>query len=454
MPTDIEAKIKVVVIEDQPGFSESLELVLQLANFEVRCFANAELALEWLPNHFPDVVLTDLQLPGIDGVQVIARVGAIAPELPVVLMTAYGNVSKAVQAMQNGAYDFIEKPFSNDRLFVILRRASEQHRLKIENRKLRDTLSTSSGMNGILCGESAVMQRLRNTIMRVAPTSADVLISGETGTGKEIVAQLMHTFGAKPGNFVAVNCGAIPENLFESELFGHEAGAFTNAQKLRVGKIEHAHNGTLFLDEINCMPLMLQAKLLRVLQEREIVRIGSNKSIPVNIRIVAATNVDIEALVAEGKFRADLFYRLDVVAMKLPALRERREDILLLFQKFLETAMLRFQSPPVESGLEVREKLLTYNWPGNVRELKNAAERHALGLPLLTLAEDQEESAVKSTGSLKSSLHAIERMLLESALQESHCNLQTVCSRLDMNLSSLYRKLNDHHIDLDSLRGK
>jgi two-component system C4-dicarboxylate transport response regulator DctD len=452
MPTDIESKINVLVIEDQPGFSESLELVLRLANFDVQCFVNAELALEWLSNHLPDVVLTDLQLPGMDGVEVISRVGAIAPELPVVLMTAYGNVSKAVQAMQNGAYDFIEKPFSNDRLLVILKRASEQYRLKIENRSLRNTLSSSSGMNGILCGESAVMQRLRSTILRVAPTSADVLISGETGTGKEIVARLMHTFGAKTGNFVAVNCGAIPETLFESELFGHEAGAFTNAQKLRVGKIEHAHNGTLFLDEINCMPLTLQAKLLRVIQEREIERIGSNKSIPVNIRVVAATNVDIESLVTQGKFRADLFYRLDVVAIKLPALRERREDILLLFKKFLETASMRFGSTPEEFGLDVRERLLTYNWPGNVRELKNAAERQALGLPLFT--EDQADNGNKGSGSLKGSLHAIERMLLESALQESNCDLQTVCGKLDITLSSLYRKLSAHRIDLESYRAK
>jgi two-component system C4-dicarboxylate transport response regulator DctD len=452
MPKNSESKIKILVIEDQPGFSESLELVLQLANFEVQCFVNAELALDWLRNHQPDVVLTDLQLPGIDGVEVISRVGAIAPELPVVLMTAYGNVSKAVQAMQNGAYDFIEKPFSNERLLVILRRASEQYRLKIENRSLRDTLTASSGMNGILCGESAVMQRLRNTIMRVAPTSADVLIAGETGTGKEIVAHLMHTFGAKTGNFVAVNCGAIPETLFESELFGHEAGAFTNAQKQRVGKIEHAHNGTLFLDEINCMPLTLQAKLLRVIQEREIERIGSNKSIPVNIRVVAATNVDIEALVAQGKFRADLFYRLDVVEIKLPALRERRDDILLLFQKFLETATMRFQSQPMEFGLEVRERLLTYNWPGNVRELKNVAERHALGLPLF--AEDSEENAERGPGSLKSSLHAIERMLLESALQETNGDLQMVCSKLDITLSSLYRKLSSHGLELETFREK
>lgn len=452
MAAHSELRIKVVVIEDEPGFRDSLELVLQLANFDVTSFANAELAVEWLPNNLPDVVLTDLQLPGMDGVEVISRVLSIAPDLPVVLMTAYGNVTKAVQAMRTGAYDFIEKPFSNERLLVILRRASEQYRLKLENRSLRDTLNVSSGMNGILCGESAVMQKLRNTILRVAPTSADVLISGETGTGKEIVAQLMHTFGAKSGNFVAVNCGAIPETLFESELFGHEAGAFTNAQKLRVGKIEHAHNGTLFLDEINCMPLTLQAKLLRVIQEREIERIGSNKSIPVNIRVVAATNVDIEALVGQGKFRADLFYRLDVVAIKLPALRDRRDDILLLFQKFLETAMLRFQSQPADFGLDVRERLLTYQWPGNVRELKNAAERHALGLPLFT--EDQEQGADAEPASLKNSLNALERMLLESALQGSQGDLQAVCNRLDVTLSSLYRKLSLHGIEPSAFRPK
>lgn len=448
----LESRLKVVVIEDQPGFSKSLELVLQRANFEVHCFVNAELALEWLPTHLPHVVLTDLQLPGMDGVAVISRIAAIAPDLPVVLMTAYGNVSRAVQAMQIGAYDFIEKPFSSDRVVVVLRRATEHYRLKIENQSLRNTLTSSTGMNGILCGESAIMERLRNTILRVAPTSADVLISGETGTGKEIVARLMHTFGAKPGNFVAVNCGAIPDNLFESELFGHVAGAFTNAQKMRVGKIEHAHNGTLFLDEINCMPLTLQVKLLRVIQEREIERIGSNKAIALNIRVVAATNVDIEALVSQGKFRADLFYRLDVVQIKLPALRDRREDILLLFQKFLETAAMRFQSPPVEFSLEARKRLLTYNWPGNVRELKNAAERYVLGLPMFS--EDQEGDIATGHSSLKNSLHVIERMLLESALQESNCELQVVCSKLDITISSLYRKLSAHRIDLESYRGK
>jgi two-component system C4-dicarboxylate transport response regulator DctD len=445
-----ENKIKIAVIEDEAGFRESLELVLQLADFEVNSFSNAEDIIVQLQNMAPDAVLTDLQLPGMDGVEVVKQCREMIPEMPVVLMTAHGNVPTAVRAMHNGAYDFIEKPFSNERLIATLRRASEKHRLIVENRALRSTLSEASGMRGILCGESPVMQRLRNTILRIAPTPADVLISGETGTGKELVAHLIHTFSKRKGNFVAVNCGAIPEALFESELFGHEAGAFTGAQKQRVGKIEHAETGTLFLDEIDSMPLSMQAKLLRVLQEREIERIGSNKVIPVNLRVVAATNNDIKMLVEQGKFRADLFYRLNVIALQLPKLRERLEDIPLLFQNFLEMAVIRFGSPPVELGPEINERLLAYHWPGNVRELKNAAERTVLGLPLLEGEQDIEIG--QSTRSLKASIGAIERLLLESALRRSQGDLQAVCIELDVTLSSLYRKLSAHGLEPESFR--
>ncbi|HEY8024431.1 MAG TPA: sigma-54 dependent transcriptional regulator [Burkholderiaceae bacterium] len=447
-----EAKIKIAVIEDQTGFRESLELVLQLAEFDVCSFANAEDAMAQLPNLAPDAVLTDLQLPGMDGVEVIKRCRELTPELPVVMMTAHGNVPTAVQAMHSGAYDFIEKPFSNERLIATLRRASEKHRLIMENRSLRSTLAEASGMNGVLCGESAVMKRLRTTILRVAPAPADVLISGETGTGKELVAHLIHTFSKRSGNFVAVNCSAIPEALFESELFGYEAGAFTGAQKQRIGKIEHADNGTLFLDEIDSMPFAMQAKLLRVLQEREVERIGSNNVIPVNLRVVAATNNDIKVLVEQGKFRADLFYRLNVVALQLPQLRERLEDIPLLFHNFLEMAVIRFESPPVEPSREIHERLLAYHWPGNVRELKNAAERIVLGLPLIEGEEDAE--AGPSKRSLKDSISAIERLLLESALRRSQGDLQMICTELDVTLSSLYRKLNAYGLEPDSFRKK
>jgi len=445
-----ESKIKIAIIEDEVGFRESLELVLQLADFEISGFANAEDALAQLPTLAPDAVLTDLQLPGMDGMEVIKRCHKLTPELPVVLMTAHGNVPTAVQAMQNGAYDFIEKPFSNERLITTLRRAGEKHRLIVENRSLRSTLAEASGMSGILCGESAVMQRLRNTILRIAPTPADVLISGETGTGKELVAHLIHTFSKRTGNFVALNCGAIPETLFESELFGHEAGSFTGAQKQRIGKIEHAEHGTLFLDEIDSMPFAMQAKLLRVLQEREIERVGSNKVIPVNLRVVAATNNDIKSLVEQGKFRADLFYRLNVIALQLPPLRERLEDIPLLFQNFVEMAVIRFQSPPVEPSREIRERLLAYNWPGNVRELKNAAERTVLGLPLIEGEREPETS--RGSRSLKDSIAAIERLLLESALRHSQGDVQSVCVELDVTLSSLYRKLSAHGLEPESFR--
>jgi DNA-binding NtrC family response regulator len=445
-----ESKIKIAVIEDEVGFRESLELVLQLADFDISGFANAEDAMAQLQILAPDAVLTDLQLPGMDGVEVIKRCHKLAPDLPVVLMTAHGNVPTAVRAMHNGAYDFIEKPFSNERLIATLRRAGEKHQLIEENRSLRSTLAEASGMSGILCGESPAMKRLRNTILRIAPTPADVMISGETGTGKELVAHLIHTFSKRNGNFVALNCGAIPEALFESELFGHEAGAFTGAQKQRIGKIEHAENGTLFLDEIDSMPFAMQAKLLRVLQEREIERIGSNKVIPVNLRVVAATNNDIKSLVEQGKFRADLFYRLNVVALQLPPLRERLEDIPLLFQNFLEMAVIRFESPPVEPSREIRERLLAYHWPGNVRELKNAAERTVLGLPLIEGEQDLEVG--RGTRSLKDSITAIERLLLESALRHSQGDLQAVCVELDVTLSSLYRKLSAHGLEPESFR--
>ncbi|MBV8635897.1 MAG: sigma-54-dependent Fis family transcriptional regulator [Burkholderiaceae bacterium] len=447
-----EEKFKIVVIEDQPGFRESLELVLQLAEFEIESFASAEDAMARMTQAKPDAVLTDLQLPGMDGVEVIRRCREADAELPVVMMTAHGNVPTAVQAMQCGAYDFIEKPFTNERLVSTLRRAGEKRRLVVENRTLRASLSEASGIGSILCGTSGIMQRLRSTILRIAPTPADVLVSGETGTGKELVAHLIHSFSKRSGNFVAVNCGAIPEALFESELFGHEAGAFTGAQKQRIGKIEHAQNGTLFLDEIDSLPFAMQAKLLRVLQEREIERIGSNKLVPVDIRVVAATNNDIKALVDQGKFRADLFYRLNVVALQLPPLRERLEDIPLLFQNFLAMAALRFNATPAEPSHEVRERLLTHRWPGNVRELKNAAERTVLGLPLLE--DEQANDSDASVRSLKDSITAIERVLLESALRRSRGDLQAVCTELDVTLSSLYRKLSAHGLEADSFRMK
>jgi len=322
-------------------------------------------------------------------------------------------------------------------------RASEQYALVVENRQLKRRIAASSGIDQIIRGDGAAVRELRDLVLRLAPTPADVLINGETGTGKELFARCLHDFSNRPGNFVAVNCAAIPENLFESELFGHEAGAFTGAGKQRIGKIEHAKNGTLFLDEIETMPLGLQAKVLRVLQEREIERLGNNKPIAVNFRVIAASKVDLEASSRRGEFRPDLFYRLNVVALQLPPLRERLGDILGLFQIFLQQASLRYQMPVAALTQDQHQALLSSRWPGNVRELKSCAERMILGLPIFV---DGKASA-SAQRSFDESVAMIERSLLEEALRRHGGSVRAVCTELSLTSATIYRKLKTLGVD-------
>ena len=448
-----ERKTRLVLIEDEPSFLEGLVQALDLAGFEVRGFAVPATALESLVEQDADVVLTDLRLSGMNGLAVLEHCRRIDADLPVVLMTGHADIPTAVQAIREGAYDFLEKPFGRDRLVTVLQRAAAQRRLALENQSLRARLAASSGLANVICGDSAPMRRLREQITRVAPTPADVLVCGETGTGKELVARALHDFGTRSaGNFVAVNCAAIPEALFESELFGHEAGAFTGAMRRRVGKLEHAHRGTLFLDEIEAMPLALQAKLLRVLQEREVEPLGANKVVPVDFRVVAATNLELERMMQDGRFRADLFYRLNVVTLRLPALRDRRADIPLLFQHFMHLAALRFQLPQVQTTLAVREQLLAHSWPGNVRELKSAAERLVLGMSVISGGDDAMPSG--AGGSLAVALEAIERVLIEDALRRHGGNIAWVSEELEVNQATLYRKLKAHGLDLERYRSR
>jgi DNA-binding NtrC family response regulator len=447
-----ESKFRVLIVEDQASSREELQLALNQGDFDITSYGDVEAGLNALERDLPDVVLADLRLPNRDGMQLIVDVHAIVPELPVVLMTGHADISTAVRAIQNGAYDFLEKPFNPDLLHLTLRKAAMQSRLVTKNRTLHTRLATAAGIDRVLCGDSRVMQNLRNTILRIAATPADALICGETGTGKELVARLLHDFGKRSGNFVAVNCAALPETLFESELFGYETGAFTGATRQRIGKIEFAKNGTLFLDEINSMPLMLQAKLLRVLQERNIERLGSNTSIPIEFRVIAASNHDIEILVEQKKFRADLFYRLNVVSLSLPPLREHPEDIPLLFQNFLKNAALRFHCPPAQSTTDMLERLLAYNWPGNARELKSAAERVVLGLPLLS--GDNSPERGDAPRSLQQTMAAMERILIENSLRNHNGLLHLVCDELQVTLSSLYRKLNRYNLNPDHYRIK
>jgi DNA-binding NtrC family response regulator len=453
MPVELKgistlATKRVALIEDDEAFRASVARSLQLAGYEVTSFEDAESGVIGLVQSLPDIVLTDLRLPAADGLYVLQRAKQVDADLPVVIMTGHGDIPSAIQAIREGAYDFLEKPFSREQLLSIIARAAGQYRLVVENRQLKARLAAASGIDRILLGESAAMRELRDLILRLAPTSADVLITGETGAGKELVARCLHNFSNSTGNFVAVNCAAIPEALFESELFGHEAGAFTGAAKQRIGKIEHAKNGTLFLDEIESMPLAMQAKVLRVLQEREVERLGANKAIAVSFRVVAATKVDLNELSRKGQFRPDLFYRLNVAGVRIPSLVERRDDVLPLFHGFLQQAGLRYQIVPPPLTTDAQQALLLHDWPGNVRELQSCADRMILGLPLLS---DGKEQAARHR-SFDETVAMLERSLIEESLRRHAGSVKEACADLSITLATMYRKLKALGIEAASYR--
>jgi DNA-binding NtrC family response regulator len=452
---DTERDCSVFLIEDDEFLRHSLAQTLQTAGFKTFAFEIAKQALDRLPVDQPDVVLSDLYLGDkndITGLDVLTSVHAIDADLPVVLMTARGDVKTAIDAIRKGAYDFLEKPFERDHLLVVLARAFEQRKLIVENRTLKNRLGFASGLERILRGQNAEMTAMRNMILRIAPAPANVIILGETGAGKEMVARCLHEFSGRQGPFVAINCAAIPDELFESELFGHEAGAFTGAAKQRVGKVEYADGGTLFLDEIEAMPLHFQAKILRVLQERQVERLGSNKLTNVDLRVVAATKVDLKDYSEQGKFRLDLFYRLNVASVKIPPLRERREDISMLFAQFVQEAALRFGQEPVNVPREVQQRLLTHDWPGNVRELRNAAEQLQLGIPMAINSGEPAADPAAAT-SLDEIISSIEKVIIADTLRRHDGVASAACAELKINYSTLYRKMKTYGMDLSRYRG-
>jgi DNA-binding NtrC family response regulator len=439
---------RVMLVEDDEAFRTTLVRSLQLAGFEVASFTDAESAVQSLALGAPDLVLTDLRLPLADGLFVLQQAKLKDADLPVLMMTGHGDIPTAIQAIRDGAYDFLEKPFGRERMISIASRAVNQYRVVVENRQLKNRLAAASGIDQILLGDSAAMREMRDLLLRLAPTSADVLVTGETGTGKELVARCLHTFGKRAGNFVAVNCAAIPENLFESELFGHEAGAFTGAGKQRIGKIEHANNGTLFLDEIEAMPLSLQAKVLRVLQEREVERLGNNKAIPVNFRVVAATKVSLDELSHKGLFRSDLYYRINVATVQIPSLRDRLGDILGLFGVFLEQGSLRYQMALPRVTVEEQQVLLSYHWPGNVRELRSCADRLVLGLPIMV----DGKGAANPHQTLQQAVDLVERSLIEQALRRHGGSVKEACTDLSLTSATMYRKMKALGVDVSEYR--
>ncbi|MNQ74303.1 C4-dicarboxylate transport transcriptional regulatory protein DctD [compost metagenome] len=430
---------QVIFVDDEAAIREAVREWLELSGFEVRVEASAEDCLKRLDADFPGVVISDLRMPGMDGMALLQAVQAIDRELPFLMVTGHGDVPQAVEAMRLGAYDFIEKPFTAERLLESLRRALEKRRLVQENRRLRVQVDLKDQLDGRLLGVSRPMLHLRRQVLELARTPVNILLRGETGSGKEMVARCLHDFGPRAERpFVALNCAAIPENLFESELFGHESGAFTGAQGKRIGKIEHADGGTLFLDEIESMPLAQQVKLLRVLQEQRLERLGSNQSIAVDIRVVAATKPDLREEVRAGRFREDLLYRLNVAELQLPALRERREDIPLLFEHFARQASERLGRPQPSLTPAELAQLLAHGWPGNVRELANAAERQVLGLS--TGAAERAEGEP----SLAELMEAYEAQCLRQALARSQGDIKAVMTLLQLPRRTLNEKMQRH----------
>ncbi len=441
--------LKVLIVEDDPVIRLGCEQALSLEDIPAEAIESAERALELVGLDFPGIVVTDVRLPGMDGLELQRRLHVLDGSLPVVVMTGHGDVSMAVAAMRDGAYDFIEKPFSSERLLETVRRALEKRQLSLEVLGLRRRLENRQGIESDIIGHSPAIEHVRQLILDVADTPADVLVIGETGTGKERVARCLHDYGNRhEHNFVAVNCGGLPENLFESEMFGHEAGAFTGAAKRRIGKIEHANGGTLFLDEIETMPLGLQIKLLRVVQERQVERLGSNRPIPVDVRVVAATKDDLQALSRQGRFRADLYFRLDVVTLELPPLRERREDIPLLFEHFVLEAAARYRRDPLELTPALVQELLAHPWPGNVRELRNTADRYVLGLRAKPLSgrPTLEERSLP----LPQLIEQFERSIIADALRQHGGHLTRAAEALGIAKTTLHDKIRRYGLATDA----
>lgn len=430
----------VTLVDDDDDFREALVERLQLEELEVQAFASAEAALKALTADYPGVVVSDLRMPGMDGRGLLARLQALDGGLPVVMITGHGDIADAVDALREGAYDFVAKPFDFGRLADSLNRALEKRGLVLDNRALAVAASKAAPDLPLL-GSSPAIARLRTVIEQVADAGMDVLIEGETGVGKEVVARALHNSGRRRVHpFVPVNCGALPAGLIESEMFGHEPGAFPGAVKRRVGLIEQSHRGTLFLDEIETMPMPAQVTLLRVVEQREIQPLGASGPRQLDLRILASSKIDLQLAVECGQFREDLYYRLNVLKLRVPPLRERREDVPLLFAHFLARASGEHRVTPPPMSTAIRRTLIEHDWPGNVRELAHFADRAALDLDVTYGIGPTEETAAGLTDRLE----RFEKAVIEEALQRHAGDIVAMTEALRIPRKTLYDKFRRH----------
>ncbi len=455
-------KGKILIVDDERDIRFSLRGILDDEGYQVVEAQSGEEGLRLAHEHQPDLVFLDIWLPGLDGMEVLGRLRQSFPDLAVIMISGHGNIETAVQAMQKGAFDFIEKPFSLDASLLAVKKAFDYMALKQENKDLRRQVEEQHVQQ--LSGTSRPVVELKRMIAQVAPTSAWVLISGENGTGKEIVARSIHAASQRKDKpMVAVNCAAIPEELIESELFGHAKGAFTGADKMKQGKFELADEGTLFLDEIGDMSLKTQAKILRILQEQQFERVGDNERIRVDVRVIAASNKDLESEIEKGNFRADLYYRLKVFPLYVPPLRQRREDIPLLLEEFLTRMESEHNFKPLRFSDDALELLFSYSWPGNVREMKNFVERlfilyqgQEVSAAMLPLESGGQEAvlgdfpAARMPADFKAARTLFETWFLQREYDRAEGSISRLAKNIGMERSYIHRRIKDLGIRKES----
>lgn len=453
-------KTKILIADDEPGIRRVISLLLSEAGYLVKMVENGKEALEMIDSFAPDVVLLDQQMPYFTGVEVLEKICKKNPDIVVVLVTAFGSISLAVDAVKKGAYDFIEKPFDNDNLLLTVKRAVEHSQMKEEINVLKQQLIHKN--SPVIIGESKILKQLIAQTKKVAETDATVMINGESGTGKELIAKTIHSNSKRSENpFVAINCGAIPLTLIESELFGHEKGAFTDAKETRPGIFERANGGTLFLDEIGELPMDAQVKLLRILEDRKVTRLGGKKAFSVDVRIISATNRNLDEEVKTGNFRLDLLYRLNILTLTIPSLRERKEDIPLLTDYFINKYNKLLGLSIVKVTSEALNRLITYNWPGNVRDLENAIQSamilsvdNTLSLDNLPLRirgyESIPEVPVNNLpeGGIKEINSQVEKELILETLKKYNFNRTQAADALNISRKTLFNKMKKLGIEL------
>jgi len=448
-------KPNILVVDDEKDICLALNILLTKEGYVVKEAYNGEQAVERIKKENFDIIMTDIKMEKMDGFEVLNQSQKICPDTSVIMMTAFASVGSAVEAMRSGAVDYITKPFINDEIRMTIKRILQSRALQMENQILRQELSQRREGFANIIGNSEPIQKVFTFMEKVIPNKSNILITGESGTGKGLVAQAIHESGPRKDKpFISINCGAIPENLLESELFGHKKGAFTSANEDKKGLITMASGGTLFLDEIGELPQALQVKLLHVIQTKELTPVGDTRVIAVDVRIIAATNADLMQRVKEGRFREDLYYRLNVIEIRMPALRERRDDIPVLIKHYLAIAAKEAGKNVKDIDYEAMQALLAYDWPGNIRELRNTIERATVLADgeMITIHDLQDKFRTLdiegvSTSSLRHALDEFEREYIRRSMVESKGNKEAAASKLGIDLATLYRKLKKLRIE-------